>query len=354
MNDGDKSLVVADPLLISIAERNMMGITPMYYKMGKAGAVHIDKGSCYNGMIQAYRGGKIGQISNDITKIWNSEDVDYKAIQRLCARGNYAIDAAKTLYEPEFPSEVGEKIQRLTSGKTPHFFIYAKGKTKEQVEVINNSVVNRLEGIIPNARLRDRDSSVYKFDYRDLMNDASVIETDEVVAVYNDLYRKYKHSFSITNDTTPYSYIRNEAAIEITKAAGSLTVACDMLIHYLFKTRNSSRQKVFWLCFADIVLENLDRNLAGTFYCVNCGARVKRDANNQKLCFKCAGYQKIGSKTNVCCDCGVEFVVDARNTTKTKCDECYKRHRTVYYRENKRKKRKMSTVVLESQSQSNP
>nr|DAZ83430.1 MAG TPA: transmembrane protein [Caudoviricetes sp.] len=58
--------------------------------------------------------------------------------------------------------------------------------------------------------------------------------------------------------------------------------------------------------------------------CKNCGRLFNKRANNQVYCKNCQGYQKIKTKTLTCCDCGSKFVVDARNMTKTRCDECQK------------------------------
>ena len=92
MNDGDKSLVVADEALVEIAERNMVGIVPLYYEMAKADAVMVNPKEVYEGLIAAYTGGNIGVISNDITKIWNSDCVDIDAIKLLCMENNHHID----------------------------------------------------------------------------------------------------------------------------------------------------------------------------------------------------------------------------------------------------------------------
>lgn len=91
-NDGDKSLVVADPLFVKIAERNMEGVVPLCYEMAKAGSKPLDNEEIYRGMTAAYTGGKIGEISNTITKIWNSDEVDLDTIKLLCMQNNFVID----------------------------------------------------------------------------------------------------------------------------------------------------------------------------------------------------------------------------------------------------------------------
>ena len=93
--DGDKSLVVADELFVSIAERNMHGIVPLYYEMAKAGQMHIDNMKIYDGLQAAYSGGNIGEISNTITKIWNSGEMTQDkldVIKWLCFENNATID----------------------------------------------------------------------------------------------------------------------------------------------------------------------------------------------------------------------------------------------------------------------
>lgn len=100
--DGDKSLVVADKTFISVAERNMKGIVPLYYNMKKAGSTEINNKNIYAGLNAAFVGGNIGIYSNDISKIWNNdvfingteeekqEAID--AVKLLCLENNYTID----------------------------------------------------------------------------------------------------------------------------------------------------------------------------------------------------------------------------------------------------------------------
>lgn len=95
MCDGDKALVLVDETLISVAERNMKGIVPLFYNMLKAPSAYIDNEKMFQGMCAAWTGGNIGVISNNITKIWNSGEMTeekYKAIKWLCAENNFIID----------------------------------------------------------------------------------------------------------------------------------------------------------------------------------------------------------------------------------------------------------------------
>ena len=87
-------MVVQDPDIVQAAKRNSEGIVPLYYQMAKAGAQPITKDNIYNSMILAYVGGNIGQISNDISIIWNTEDCGNRleAVKLLCMENNFTID----------------------------------------------------------------------------------------------------------------------------------------------------------------------------------------------------------------------------------------------------------------------
>ena len=80
--------------------------------------------------------------------------------------------------------------------------------------------------------------------------------------------------------------------------------------------------------------------------CMKCGKRFIKNVPFQIYCNECGVYQPIGTKTIICIDCGKDVEVDAKDTKTNRCDECYKKYRTEYYRINKQKQRekaKMST-----------
>lgn len=100
--DGDKSLVVADPLFVKIAERNMNGIVPLFYNMKKAEPTPINNQTIYKGLNAAFIHGNIGVYSNNISKIFNSDvfvhgtdqerEEALKCIKLLCMENNFVID----------------------------------------------------------------------------------------------------------------------------------------------------------------------------------------------------------------------------------------------------------------------
>jgi hypothetical protein len=178
----------------------MVGIVPLFYNMRKAGAEIVNNHSIYNGLKLAYTGGNIGEISNDITKIWNSDNPNIDVIKWLCMENNFTIDYAKTLYKPERPGKNKKMITQYTKLKTPHFFIYAKDKKKHQVEKINQSVINRLGKIIPNNRI-DFDSAEFnQFDYTLLMKNKKVKLDEDIISKYKELDRKTHFMISSEED----------------------------------------------------------------------------------------------------------------------------------------------------------
>ena len=230
----------------------------------------------------------------------------------LCFYNNTVIDYAKTLYKPDLPDTVQKEIDDAIRYKVPHFFIYAKGKTKDKVEEKNDSTVNRLEAIVPNPRFKFKTREREKFNYKMLMRDSTVVASNEIIEAYDLIYKKHKHVFSSNAFADTDEFLKVESIKTLCVVTGDLTLSCDMLIQHLFSKSGSKRQNIFWLCFGDIVKENLESNLGKEIQCDKCGVRFFTDEPRRRLCKKCNTYQPIGTKVVKCVDCGVEFEVDAR------------------------------------------
>lgn len=293
--DGDKSLVVADETLINVAERNMKDIVPLFYNMAKANAEEITSANIYKGLTLAYSGGNIGQISNEITKIWNNDNPSLKAIKILCMENNFVIDYAKTLYKPKRPPEINKLIHKYTKYKTPYFFKYAKNKNDEQVEKVNNSPVNRLGKIIPNPIINFRGTKLGNFDYKMLMNNKEVELNNMIIEQYTELDLKKKFmAYGNLEDIKPTDeiYIYKEIRSKILEVNNDVDYVTDVLIEYLYNHKNSSYKTTLWSSFGDVIVENLKRNVENEFGdmipCEVCGKRIEKKVNNQKMCESCA------------------------------------------------------------------
>lgn len=315
--DGDKSLIVQDETIIELAKRNQTDIVPLYYNMRKAGKESITAENRYKGLSVAFTGGNIGVISNNISKIKNSQEIRNPETRQEaidCLKfstmvNNEIIDFAKTLYKSTPPKNVKETISKYVNKKLPAFFVYAKDKGDEQVEKINDCIVNRIFTLYPESEFKLAFEDKRRFDYRMLMNDPNIEIDEDVLLAYKEVVSKAKlkvgkHENSnvtvlqdIINVMQQFDYAQYEV--------------CDMLIKDMFHEQNvfkDDRNKEFFFCiYGDIVYENIV-------------------ANKPKY-----GY--------VCVDCGVEI---KRVNGKCRCEECQKKQKTILATLRKRKQRSMS------------
>ena len=315
--DGDKSLVVADPLFVSIAERNMNGIVPLYYNMRKAQPTELNPENIYAGLNAAFVGGNIGMYSNDISKIWNhdvfvngSEEEKQQAItcvKQLCCQNNFVIDYAKTLYKPEFPKHVSENIIYYTRHKLPAFFEFAKDKTKKQIEERNDSFVNKLYSRIPNKSINTRGLKLGQLNYKDMMSNKNVVCSKEVSDLYDKRNNEYHYMIDMKDEYTDnLRYLACSIRDEFSQLGYSDEMIADMLVEYLYGS-NKRYKQLLWFCYGQYIVNNLENNL-----------------NVRK------------TKYIQCIDCGEWIEVDLYSNA-TRCKKCQHEYRKMYYRERKRK-----------------
>ena len=299
--DGDVSLVVADKTIINVAKRNMKGIVPLYYEMANANVEKITNKSIYNGLRLAYSGGNIGMISNNITKVWNSDNINLDVIKFQCMETNFNIDFAKTLYKPERPNYIKKLITNYTKYKVPHFFIYAKGKKDHQVEEINNSVVNRLENIIPNPFINIKAVGLNNFNHRMLMSNGDIDIDDryaeQIIDKYTklDLRKRFMEVARSNEDETRGDtlFLYRDIRREILLINPDIKYVVDVLIKYLYKYKKSNFKTTLWSSFGDVIVENIKNNIniklsEGYIQCENCKKLILPTNNKKKYCQQCA------------------------------------------------------------------
>lgn len=348
--DGDKALVVADKSIIKVAKRNMKDTVPLYYNMKKAEPIQLSSASIYNGLNAAFVGGNIGIYSNNISKIWNSdvfvsgtEDEKKQAIdivKLLCMENNFVIDYAKTLYKPERPKGIKELITEHTKDNLPHFFKYAKDKNDSQVINVNGSFVNKLNHIIPNPRINCRRLGLNDIDYKLLMSNPDIEckvmftdkgkiikeETDPLIVKYCELSKE--HRFSLDNalrvqnafssevlmksqlrQDLIYKRISDEIKQELSQYGYTDSEVADILVKFLYGIKKTKYKATLWLCYGDIVFENLEKNV------------------------------KCKTKEIQCIDCGEWIEVKNKDTGTCRCAECTAEHKRELARLRKRKQR---------------
>ena len=292
--DGDKLLVIKDRLLAKVAKRNMEIIVPLAYNLQKAKGGLLSWESMYEGMIHAYTGGNIGPISNNITKVWNSENIgkeQLNVVSWLTFYNNAVIDYAKTLWLPEPPKQVAKIIRSYTKSKVPNFFQYAKDKLPSQVEQPNQSTMNRIAEKIPIPKIKFS-KSISKFDYRMLMNldyNFSLSSESNPIKSY-DYWNSKQYLFNIEEDKHQkqedvYMYQKIRQKIIDDCKGEDINYIVNTLVSYLYTVRTASQKKTLWACFGDVIIENLKRNLDGKGkICQVCGKRFVSDKVDKIYC----------------------------------------------------------------------
>ena len=353
--DGDKALVVADRTIIHVAERNInkYNIVPLYYNMRKANPSILNNQNIYAGLSEAFTGSNIGQYSNNISKIWNSEvfisgseEEKLEAldvIKLLCMENNFKIDYAKTLYMPERPEFAKESITHYTKSNVPHFFKYAKDKEDWQVEEHNGSFVNKLENKIPNPRIsckyiqEGKLIKLNKPDYVLMMSDPDIevkiikgkngklVEgTNPVILKYIEKAKEYWQKINATvvqdypRDALSKTQIRKEATYtkivdeikcELSKFGYSNIEVADILVKYLYGIKESKYKDLLWTCYGEYLLDNLEKHI------------------------------KLKTKIIQCIDCGKWFEVGIFDSATCRCEVCVTEHKRELARLRKQKQR---------------
>ena len=347
--DGDKSLVVADENIVPIAERNMENIVPLYYNMKKASPIQLNNQTIYDGLNAAFIGGNIGIYSNNISKIWNSEvfisgtekekQEAIDLIKILCMENNFVIDYAKTLYKPERPKYIHEKITAFTKGSVPHFFVYAKDKSDFQVEDLNHSFVNKLDYKIINPRINCRNlkdtngNKLGAIDYTKLVSNPNIkckvafhkngtideSKTDPMIVKYCELNKKYHFKINmkcvdLTNDVIVntnakqkvfFKKIASEIRYELSQFGYTNSEVVDILVKFLYHIKPSKHKDVLWFSYGEYIVENLKKHFkpnTKTIQCIDCGEWFEVDRGNKRTirCEECQTIQrsKVVSKKN--------------------------------------------------------
>ena len=342
--DGDRLLVLAQRKLIELAKSCMEGINPLYYEMKKAHEQQITPENIYEGLRLAFTGGRIGGISNDITKIWNCghtiSENEKKAIRWLCMETNFTIDYAKTLFKPTRPSEVDKLIKSYTHAKVPYFFRYAKDKkyiedTNEledsQVEKINNSLMNKITMAIKDNKamfrpIRHLDKINYNFMLSTRYSNEAINE------VFDNWNKKYGNNIHFDdNDDTD----RNNLGEVAKQVLDDLLIIepdqdkiIDSLVLFLYEKPSTRKKKLLWYVFGKQLYERIAAHLGDIGYCTKCGKRSGKLING--WCDAC--ITSNNAKPVTCIDCGKEFYVSSKKQKICRCNDCQKEYRKMWDR----------------------
>jgi hypothetical protein len=300
--DGDRALCIKDDVILRNAKRLSEGVNPLVYDMKKAESKILSNYTMYDGLINAYRSGKIGFYSNSISKIWNKINSDnftesMRAIKLLCMENNFNIDASKTLYMPTRPDGVDDSIVSMASGKLPSFFIYAKDKDEKNVELPNDGTMSKISKSIKDMRISYEYSGFENFDYSMLLSGKNEMhQSDEKISYHYDKFLKYRSILSKYNsgDMSNQSFIIKIFKDEFKSLPYEFGYIIDSLVLYLFKEKPEKEKSIFWDSFGGVLLYNLKNNLSKLIECSECGVKIRRESNKTKYCKSCA--KKIETK----------------------------------------------------------
>lgn len=314
-NDGDKLLVHNNKTIIKCAKQYQQkhGMIPNYYDMPKASPEMLTNKSLFDGIVMAYHHGNIGTPSNEITKVWttlhpgSSEEEIQHAIDVValrCTDVNFTIDYAKTLYKPTIPNDILEKYKVYSGRKVPHFFMYAKGKRKNQVEELGLCNIDRISNVVKSNRIVFK-NLLGKYSYKVLMKnpdtDIKTEKAQEIIALYRDVeatnLRKISHIEWDSLDFREKKKVQLQIQFDSNKQCElfleligeSKEYITDVLVKAL---QDDVNKDTLWRLFGDIIYSNIERNLKGTKICCKCNERFIQKNNKMKMCSACAKKDK--------------------------------------------------------------
>lgn len=349
--DGDQLNVMADETFISVAERNVaeFDVVPLFYDANEVPPELINRDNMFIALIRAHDSSGIGQISNNLCKLWNSDTPDYEAAKLLCYYNNQVIDGAKlphiNSYE-KYP-EAARRINAAVGGRNgrmPKWFEFSKNarhatanlkkKKKKSFKKANSSIMNRIcERFAHVGNLNINNCGVAPFNYEMLLagpvNEYDEVVTEEFCNLDNSNFANMIDASNLNDlnekiDTAAYDSVRDQIIDTLEDKYGGREAAYPSVVMRLFTGDNLNKQshkQMFWRVFGDIAIEKLEHNLVACRICPNCGMHIPLWSTHQ------CGTQK---KMLQCADCGK--IVDRTNSRQTRCPECQAKHRTAYVR----------------------
>ena len=342
--------VVFEPVIINAAKRNIkkMNIVPLFYDAYKAAAETLSFENMYKGLKRAHDYSGIGIVSNNLTKLWNTENPDLFAAACITRYNNAVIDAAKTgeldSYEnyPEVYTRILESIGGKR-GKLPWFFQFSKngrknGGTKpSDVEKSNNSTMNRICAAFDDIRKLDlRYAGIGPFNVQMLLSENDIGYDQNIVQIFCSAVDESVSTRIEMNEAVDLAdksrLAKKELLIEfvtdkITEVM-PLSEAYKSIVKYLFDAEGLSRKmykQEFWAVFGSIALRNLALNLKDYSECPKCKMKLPPWGKSH-ICVKArTGFIE-------CVDCG--NIVERLNSRQCRCPDCQKVYRRIQVRTN--------------------
>lgn len=355
--DGDQLNVVVDPVIVSVAERNIekFNIIPLFYDANKAAAEQVNRDTIFNGLKRAHEFSGIGQVSNSLTKLWNRNKPDMEAAAWLCKFNNETIDAAKTgkINSYENYPEVNARINKATGGirgNMPHFFqyskngrksLYVRNAKKKKYAKLNKSTMNRIcQRFDDIGQINMNVAGIPPFNWQMLMGEEKTFLPQEITSkaittfcdmdssnLSNVIEAKEYDDLGNKSDSLGYDLIKEAIVDEMISLCGSLQAIYPYVTKYLFTGENfhkPSHKQMFWRVFGEIALKNLEHNLEDYTVCSECGAKIPSKYSSHLCLRNSQGYFE-------CVDCGL--ICERINSRQCRCEDCQKEHYKLMRRE---------------------
>ena len=344
MVDGDELNIVADPVIVEVAERNVkeFDVIPLFYDAGKAEPEQLSKEALFHGLKRAHEGSDIGEISNMLTKLWNRDKPDRYAAALITRKNNAVIDQAKTGYLVDWTDNptLTRRINKATGGKAgrlPAFFFWTKNgranekkKKKKTYAKPNKSTMNRISAVFDDiGNINMNWAGIAPFNYQMLMSEPFSEKNSEMIQTFRDL-----DSMSISSEiaaaelspsereiTNNYELLAEIITETLIEKYGSLENCYPYITKHLFSGDNwkkPSHKKMFWRIFGDIALRILQENMKNYHTCEYCGAKIPNWAKTHNCPKNDQGFF-------VCEDCGKQC--QRTGSRQNRCDECQRNHR---------------------------
>ena len=179
--------------------------------------------------------------------------------------------------------------------------------------------------MIPRKSLKFKFDGMSEFDYRTLMNDPNIRIDTKVTRKFAALSREYKFNYNLNSNNDNEQYIASYIRKSMLDTGYPESDIVDMLIKELFGVRKTKKKLVFWSCYGDVVLANIQNNIDKNFVtCNKCGTRFYKSYKTEAVCANCKSrdVDKSKTKTLICIDCGTPFEVRSSNKKSIRCREC--------------------------------
>lgn len=333
--DGDQAILingnekyVSGNALVKCAKRHLKenDVRVLDYELKNGSPVLIDENNTYKALRNAFSA-NIGKISNKITKLLNKKDVtkqDIDDIKLLKFMNNQEIDFAKTSYRVPvkdagikkrlneidiyvFEDEEGNKEK--VNIKLPYFFIAAKSKDVKDVELINDSVMNRIYKAFKKDNFPKLIFTRATFDYTLLLNNSDIQVDKDISDSYDMLIDKYAKQVQSQinqqkNGKKNYAKVSKVDEFYRKMIEGyeqELSYLTDVIVKHIHTSKKTENQFLLWESkLGETMLQHLEQNLllrGDAINCLDCDVVIKKASNNTIRCKVCAA-EKVSEDNN--------------------------------------------------------